>query len=155
SFAATIGNIALQLRQAFTAEEIDAYHLVLAEETDPEEWAAFCRGAVKRHGWRFMPAVPELLAALAAFRGDRPLNVEAVVAYERVLEAGTWTYAGGTAWDYRAVRKACGEAAAQAFLAAGGSSAFRTTYKETDRRNAFVTAYVEAARAQPAARLLP
>lgn len=134
---------------------MDAYHLAMREETDAVEWQAFTAGAVKRFGWKFLPTVPDLIDALHVFRGAEPVDREAVAAYDRVLEAGTYSAEGGTVWNYRTVAERCGRAAADAFLAAGGHHAFATTWDEAKRRERFLAAYQEAARSMPADRLLP
>lgn len=161
-FTRGLGVIALQLNQALQEDKIRAYFLALQSETTAEEWEGFVHGipghlapAVKRHGWRFMPAVPELLDALERYRGRPPLDVEATQAYERVLAARTYTPEGGATWVYRDVIDLCGVAAGVAFLAAGGNEAFRTTYQEEQRRARFAAAYVAEARSAPAGRLGP
>src|SRR5262249_10276447 len=131
------------------------YYAALQDETDPEEWEAFCKVAAKRHGWRFLPGVAELHEALRAFQGEEPLDVEAITAYDRVLGAGVYTAEGSTSWTFQRVRETCGPAAAEAFLAAGGHHAFATTYRESQRREAFLAAYMTAVRADPSTRLLP
>lgn len=159
SFTVGLGAIALQLNQAATVEKIRAYHEILGPETTPDEWLAFVRGtptiqpAVKRFGWRFLPAVPELLDALEVHRGRESLGVEAVRAYERVLATRTYTVDGEAVWVYRQVIEVCGVAAGIAFLAAGGGEAFRTTYGEDRRRERFIAAYTAEARSAPAGRL--
>lgn len=80
---------------------------------------------------------------------------EAATAYDRVLASGVYTAEGGTTWSYRSIAAACGRAAAEAFLAAGGDSAFRSTFRESDRRERFLAAYQQAAREAPSSRLLP
>ena len=87
--------------------------------------------------------------------GAAPLDQEAVQAYERILEAGTYTPEGGTSWTFRGVRDGCGVAAAEAFIAAGGNAAFVTSWDEAKRRERFIAAYAETARCAPETRLLP
>jgi len=146
--------MALQLNQPASKELLDAYHLAMADETDPIEWQAFHLVAVKRFGWKFLPAVPELLDALREFRGGPKLDVEAARAYERVLDhGGVYTPEGGTTWNYRTVQERCGKAAADAFLAAGGHHAFANAFKESDRREKFIASYVSDVRAAPATML--
>lgn len=155
TFTAGMSVIALQLNLPAVKQTLDAYHLALADETDPAEWRRFFTGAVKRFGWRFLPTVPQLLDALREFRGAPPLEAEAIEAYERVLQAGAYTPEGGTSWTFRGVRESCGRAAAEAFLEAGGNGAFANTFRESERRERFVASYVQAARGEPEARLLP
>lgn len=154
TFTGGLAVIALQLNKPAEQALLDAYHLAFRDETSPEEWGAFFPGAVKRFGWRFLPTVPELLDALREFRGLPNLDAEAVAAYERVTAAGQYT-PEGTTWSFRTVLQACGRAAAEAFLEAGGHNAFATTYREDQRRERFMAAYRAAARDDESARLLP
>lgn len=153
--AAGLGTLALQLRQAINEAEIGAYHLVLGDATDGAEFRAFVQVAVRRFGWRYFPSVPELLDALQEFRGRAPLNREAVDAYEAVCATRNYNAVSGAVWDYRSVLARCGRAAAEAFVAAGADSAFRTSWQEDKRRERFIAAYTTAARAEPLYRLLP
>jgi hypothetical protein len=147
--------IAIQLNHPAGKTLIDAYYLALANETTPEEWQAFVSVAVKRYGWSSIPQVPVLLDALREFRGGTPLILEATMAYDRVIGAAEYNPQRGAWWTYRNIAAVAGKAAAEAFLAAGGNSAFATTWDECHRRERFVAAYMAAAREQPGARLLP
>jgi len=153
-FTVGLGGIGLQLNQPVAKDVIKAYWLAFRDETDPAEWEAFCSVVVKRSSWTFLPGVPALLDALREARGYQGLEAEATTAYERVLGAGTYSPEGGTTWIYRVIFDRCGPAAAEAFLAAGGHSAFATTYGEQKRHDRFVAAYVQAARAEPRSRIL-
>jgi len=146
--------MALQLNQPASEQLLGAYHRAMREETDTGEWNLFCDQAVKRFGWTYLPGVPKLLDALREFRGQPSLDSEAVQAYEAVIAAGVYTPEGGTSWTYRGVLELCGRAAADAWLEAGGNSAFSTTWAEHQRRERFIAAYVAGARAEPTARLL-
>lgn len=152
-FSVGLSVIAMQLNQPMGEAKIAAFHMALEDETDSQEWVAFCRVAARRFGWKFLPSVPDLLDALREFRGEPALEPEAAKAYEAVIASGVYT-AEGTTWSYREVEKRCGRAAAEAFLEAGGHHAFAGTWGEDRRRERFIAAYVPAARAQPAARLL-
>jgi hypothetical protein len=157
-FSAGLRVIGEQLQKPVSASTQAAYFAALAEETNADEWARFVLAAPKRYGWEFLPTVPKLLDALRSFRGERPVDIEAAEAYERVMASGTYKPEGGTTWNYRTVAEKCGRAAAEAFLAAGGPEAFRVTNEQWNhdkRRNAFVAAYQQAAREEPSARLLP
>lgn len=155
TFTGGLSVMALQLNQPATAELLKAYHMGLEDETTPEEWRAFIRVAPKRYGWKFLPTVPQIADALAEFRGQPSLEVEASEAYQRVLESGTYTAEAGTVWSQRAVSDKCGRAAAEAFMAAGGPQAFASSWDESRRRERFFAAYRESARDRPADRLLP
>ena len=155
-FAEGLNRIGVAMRQPPDKATLSVYYDTIGSQVEGQEWLAFARWCVdtdRFHAW--FPKVADLRAALREFRGAPPLAVEATRAYERVLESGTYTPHGGTSWNYRAVRERCGEAAAQAFLAAGGNSAFAITFGEEGRRERFVTAYCDAARANPGAALLP
>jgi len=150
-----LASIGVRLRQAVDTDTVKAYWLDFDGETSPQEWGVFTRVAIRRFGWKFMPSSVELLDALRVFRGETPLDQEAADAYERVVKAGTYSAETGTTWTYRGVLETCGRAAADAFLAAGAHHAFATSWKETDRRERFIAAYVREARAVPTGRLLP
>lgn len=135
--------------------EFEFYGEALIAQTDAAEWEGFTRAAVASGRWRWWPTVAEVLDALREYRGDQPLAAEATVAYERVVEAGTYCPEGGTRWEARRIREQCGEAALEAFLAAGGHAAFSTGWDESERRKAFLRAYQAAVRAEPSMRLLP
>lgn len=155
-FALGLGRIALSLRQAYTPQEQLVYFEAIGPQTDAAEWERFTRAAVASSRWpKWLPNVAELLDALREFRGAPSLDAEAVAAYERVIGAGVYTPEGGTSWHFRAVREACGSAAAMAFLEAGGHHAFASSYRESDRRERFVRAYVAEVRERPQSRLLP
>jgi hypothetical protein len=154
-FAEGLTRIGIAVRQPADAATIAVYHDVIGPYTTAEEWRAFVRWALVAARWRWLPKVPEIQDSLREFRGERPLMSEATDAYERVLKAGQYTPEGGTVWIYRAVRETCGDAAAEAFLAAGGNAAFATTWDEGKRRERFAAAYVVAVRAEPTAGLLP
>lgn len=154
AFAGGLGVIALQLNKPITPAVIKAYHAAFADETSAEEWAAFCRKAVLRSGWTFLPTVAELRDALEEYRGATPLQREAVQAYEAVVASAEYAPETGSTWTYRRTEELCGRAAAEAYLAAGGHAAFSTTWDEAKRRERFIVAYMVAGRAAPADRLL-
>lgn len=150
----------MRLAVATRAQDVNGgtvavYFDALAPQATPEAWRAFTLAAVAAGRFKFFPTVAELLDALREHRGERLPEAEAVEAYERVLGCGIYTPQGGTSWSFRAVREACGPAAAEAFLAAGGDNGFRSTWDEAKRRAAFVRAYAQAVRADAGARLLP
>ena len=155
TFTAGLGTIAIQLNKPAAEDTLNAYFAALEDETTPDEWVAFVKVAVKRWAWPFLPTVPELLDALREFRGETPLEVEAAAAYDRVLNSSGYSPEGGATWTWRSIEAKCGRAAADAFLEAGGHHAFATTWDESKRRERFLAAYVQTARAQPALRLLP
>lgn len=156
AFVEGLTSIGLALKQPYGAASLTLYHDLIGPHTDAEEWPRFVVAMLQAQRWPGRsPNVPELQDALREFRGQRPLLVEATDAYERVLAAGIYTAEGGTTWSFRAIRETCGDAAAEAFLAAGGNAAFSTTWDEAKRRERFAAAYAEAVREEPRAALLP
>lgn len=155
AFCTGLSLIGIQLNQPVAKDVQRAFHLAMEDETTAEEWQAFIRVAVKRFAWTFLPPVPALLDALREFRGAPKLDAEAVAAYERVIRASDYNPHAGTYYELRSIVGRCGKAAGEAFMAAGGPRAFESDYREDDRRRKFVVAYVAAARAEPAGRLLP
>lgn len=155
AFVAGLASIGIACRQAPTVADHEAYYIGLGRELESDEWARFTEWALRPCRWTMFPKLREIQDSLREFRGERPLLVEATDAYERVLASGTYSPEGGTSWTFRAVKESCGDAAAEAFLAAGGHSAFATTWDESKRRERFANAYAEAVREEPAAALLP
>jgi hypothetical protein len=156
TFAEGIMRLAVAARaQDVNRGTVAVYFDALGPQTTADEWRALTLAAVASGRFRYFPTVRELLDALREHRGERAPEVEATDAYERVLGCGTYTAEGGTSWTFRAVKEACGVAAAEAFLAAGGDSAFRTTWDEAKRRERFTRAYAEAVRCDASTRLLP
>ena len=154
-FVKGLTRVAVACRMTLDDATVEVYADALMHQSTAEEWDTFTRAAVASGRFRFFPTVAELVDALNEHRGGRPLEVEAGLAYERTLAAGTYTPQGGRTWTFRGVVSCCGEAAAEAFMAAGGHSAFATTWDEAKRRERFGRAYVAAVRAEPSARLLP
>jgi hypothetical protein len=147
--------IGIAVRQPADAATLRVYHDALKHETTAEEWDVFTRQAVVGGVFDWFPKVKELVGALGQFRGELPIEAEAGAAYDRVVECRSYAPQGGGSWNFRQVQRECGQAAAAAFLAAGGHHAFATTYRESERRAAFIASYVRAARADKGARLLP
>lgn len=154
-FAAGLVAVGIAVRQAPDPATLAVYHDVLGPKTDAEEWSRFIRWALDSARWNWFPKLPEIQEALREFRGDRPMLAEATEAYDRVLEAGMYSPEAWTTWSFRGIREKCGEAAAEAFLAAGGNSAFANTWDEAKRRERFLAAYGEAVRESPDSKLLP
>lgn len=155
-FANGMDRIGIATRQPADAATKLVYYDSLRYQVDAQEWDRFTQYAVDTDRFPVhFPKLAEIRDALRDFRGQRPLIVEASEAYERVLAAGVYTPEGGTTWNYRSIREKCGDAAAEAFLAAGGNSAFATTWNEDKRRERFVAMYAEAVRDEPTAALLP
>lgn len=155
TFAEGLSRLAIATQaQDVNEATLNVYFDALGQRTSAEEWRRFSLAVVASGRFRFLPTVAEILDALREGRGERPLEVEAIETYERVIASGQYTPAGGTFWEFRRVRETCGEAAAQSFLAAGGNAAFRTDWDEPKRRSEFVRVYVKTVRSDPATRLL-
>ena len=159
-FSIGLSLVALAVRETVDAATFAVYHQLLAGETTADEWARFTQRLARcapraGDGRPRFPTAPEMLDALAEFRGHPALPAEAAEAYARVVAASTYTPEGGASWNWRDVRARCGAAAADAFLAAGGHHAFATAWDEPRRRERFLAAYQAEARERPAARLLP
>lgn len=154
-FAEGLTRIGVALRQPPDVATLGVYYDSLAGEADTQEWSSFCRWAVDSGRWQWFPKVTEVRDALRAFRGESPVEAEAAEAYQRVLEASDYMPEAGAVWAYRSIVERCGRAAAEAFLVAGGQSAFATTWDEAKRRQRFVEAYVMAVRDEPETKLLP
>lgn len=154
-----LSQLAAALQRPQEGTTLALYAERLAARVDAREWASAVAEWTLVAPWRHFPALPELFAAyqarVDAAEGRRPAEVEAVDAYTRVLQAGTYSPEGGTAWTYRGVVESCGKAAAEAWLAAGAHEAFATSWNADERRRTFLAAYLEAAREQPETRLLP
>lgn len=155
AFVAGLTRIGIAVRQPADSATMAVYHDALSDQTTAEEFEAFSRWSVRACDWSWFPKLRELTDALRKFRGAPPLEAEAAEAYERVLASGVYTPQGGTSWSFRGVLESCGRAAAEAFLVAGGPSAFVTSWKETERREKFTHAYAEAVREEPEDKLLP
>lgn len=155
TFTAGMQGIAAGVRKVWEAASIGVYFDALGHQTDAVEWDAFVRWANSSGRWQWLPTLREIIDAIREFRGDPPLLAEATEAYERVLASGVYAPEGGTSWIYRNIQERCGEAASEAFMAAGGTAAFTSTWDEAKRRERFVAAYSEAVRESPGAKLLP
>lgn len=154
-FSERLTRLAASCRQELDDLTLEVYTEALCYQVEPDEWEAFTRQAVSAGRFQWFPKVVEVLDALREFRGSPPLQAEAAAAYERVIESGQYNPESGTNWSYRRVLETVGKAAADAFLSAGGTNAFATTWDESKRRERFLAAYVVETRAKPEAGLLP
>jgi hypothetical protein len=103
---------------------------------------------------RFFPTVAELRQHITP---QIDHVAAAVTAFEQVIKTSTHDARTGPRWSIRRVAQAVGAVAAEAFMAAGGSSAFEHELGERDLpflRKRFVESYVVAAEAQVQGRLL-
>jgi hypothetical protein len=155
TFTEGLSRIGIATRQPADAETLAVYHDALEHQADAAAWETFTRAAVASGRFRFFPTVAELVDALHEHQGGGSLEIEAGFAYERVLAAGRYTPSGGATWSYRDVLADVGKAAAGAFMAAGGHSAFVVASDQARRRERFIRAYLSAVRSDPSSRLLP
>lgn len=155
-FAPGLTRLAVASRAAVDEATFEVYREALGVDLTADEWEEFTVNCVQYDRFpTWFPKVSEIRDALREWHGEPRLEAEAMAAYERVLEAGNYSPEGGTTWSYRGVREKCGQAAAEAFLAAGSHHAFATTFNESQRRKLFAQEYVLAARGNPEGRLLP
>jgi hypothetical protein len=103
---------------------------------------------------RFFPTVAELRQYVTPHIDH---VAAAVTAFEQVINTSTHDTKTGPRWSIRRVAEAVGPVAAEAFVAAGGSSGFEHELGERDfpfLRKRFVESYVAAAEAQALGRPL-
>lgn len=125
---------------------LEVYGGFLSPRLSTEQWAHSVKRAIESE--QFFPPVSVLLRYGA---GDRGLSAAAGDAYLRIVEA----FERGQELGFRDVREKFGSAAADAFLAAGGSRRFAwcEPSDEPFRLKDFRAAYVEAAEVDPIAAL--
>jgi hypothetical protein len=159
AFSIGLSRIAVAVRETIDAPTFAVYHEAIGTKTTPEQWARFTMSyvqgpATSPDGRARFPTLVELLDALRQFQGEKPIEVEADEAYKRVFAAANYTANGGSSWNYRDVLTRCGQAAADAFAAAGGDEAFATTWAADKRRERFFQAYQREVRRDGSTRLL-
>jgi hypothetical protein len=134
------------------AARMEAYRVVLSPLLEDEAWLRAVRLACARE--HYFPRPARLREYAQAGDVDR-LRIEVARAYQAVLDCGTYT-PNGTVWLFRTIEQRLGPAAAEAFVAAGGSGAFAmcSPSDEPFRLKRFVEAYTLAAQ-QGVERLLP
>lgn len=146
-------------RDRLTRDEIDlrvtVYVDVLSDLPNDDVLAA-ARCWLRKS--RFFPTPGDLHSeARPAVVVTADSTTEAAQAYQRTLECNTYTPEAGARWSYRQIAAEVGQAAADAFIAAGGHEAFAAADPVGDqfRFKRFVAAYVEALQARGAeARML-
>lgn len=151
---AGLARLGVALNKPYDRSQVSVYADVLCDQTTAAEFAAFVDWGLRGGKFgRWQPSLPELQDALRAFRGHPTLDAEATTVYERVLGCREYNPESGAVWSFRRIREELGEAAANAFLAAGGHSAFATTLGEDKRLARFVSAYKYEIRDDPHAAL--
>lgn len=151
---AGLARIGVALNKPYDRAQVGVFADVLSEQTTADEFQRFVSWGLRGGKFgRWQPSLPEIQDALRAFRGHPTLDVEAETMYERVLGCRDYNPESGSIWSFRQIRDTHGEAAAQAFLAAGGHSAFATTIGEDKRQSRFIQAYKYEVRDDPRAAL--
>ena len=131
-FAAVMATLSVLPGKDVSAPLLEVYWRVLGDLTDEEMEA----GATKAlRTCRFLPTPSELLELAR----PRNLQAEAGRVFEQVRELSDYS-AGGEFWRETKIRVALGNEAADAFIACGGSSAFKCGDPVWTRK-AFVEAY--------------
>lgn len=131
-FAAVMATLSVLPGKDVSAPLLEVYWRVLGDLNDEEMEA----GATKAlRTCRFLPTPAELLELAR----PRNLQAEAGKVFEQIRELSDYA-AGGEYWKETKIRIALGNEAADAFVACGGSAAFRSGDPVWTRK-AFVEAY--------------
>ncbi len=144
AFSEAMAALGVNFRVEVSDAQRDLYWTVLADMPDTTFQVAV-RRALKR--CRFFPTIAELCEQVT------PTVIpaaEAAVAFDQVRKTGEYDPHIGTYWSVRRVREKLGPVAAEAFAAAGASSAFEHEQDERSLpflRKRFIEAYVLAATA--------
>ena len=115
------------------------------DELTGEEWLRAVKSALR--GCRFFPSIADLLGYA---KPAEPTEAQAVAVFEQVIECREYR-PNGSIWLPRTIRAKVGPAALEAYMAAGGRSAF-VWMPERDlpfTRKKFVEAYTAAVRLDP------
>lgn len=104
-------------------DERNVVYYEALDDLSDEEVLAAAKLALKNE--RFFPS-PGVLREFVRPKVsvDAAITSEAAAAYERVLSCNYYTPESGAVWSYRQIRDEIGEAAAEAWAAAGGNSSF-------------------------------
>ncbi len=140
--------LGIAFNREITPELAEVYHGVLGAKLDPTGWERAVRRSLEAE--RYFPPPAVLLKYGAA---ERPTHARAAEVYDVILGC----YEGGVRMGPRDVRDRFGEAAMDAFLAAGGVAAFEwcDTRDQPFRRKSFLEAWSEAVEVEPAKALPP
>lgn len=132
-FAAAMATLSVLPGGAVDDVRLEVYYRVLGDLTD-EEFEMAATKALR--SCRFLPTPAELLELAR----PRHLAAEAGKVYDQIRDLADYSERLGSTWTVTKIRLALGEAAAEAFQAAGGSDAFRSGDPVWTRK-AFVEAY--------------
>lgn len=149
-FAEGMAALGVNSRVEVTEAQRELYWTMLADLTD-EQFQRAVLLTLQRSRW--FPTIAELREAVTPHIDHA---AEAVLAFDRVCKLGVHSPVG-THWSIRRVAEIEGPVAAEAFAAAGASSAFEREQGERDLpylRKRFVDSYVAAAEAQAKGREL-
>lgn len=140
AFGLAMATLAVNCRTEVTGEQLELFWRFLDDLGDAE----FARAvAIHLQTSRFFPTVAELREHVTP---KVNFHAQAVLAFEQVVKTGVHSPVG-TRWSIRTVAEVVGPVAAEAFAAAGASSAFEQEQGERDLpylRKRFVDAYVAA-----------
>lgn len=141
-FKAGMRDLGLAYNREITEPLAALYWRSLAHLTD-DEFADAVGLYLTQPGERFWPAPGALLAFV---RPDPALDAEAVRAFDLIEGLAVYNPVVGARWSERVVRERLGYAAGEAFVAAGGESAWQERNEKNwpFTRKAFVAAYIPA-----------
>lgn len=142
AFGAGMMRLGAAFNRAITEPVLEVYGGVISPRLSTEQWAHAVQRAIESE--QFFPP-PAVLLRYGA--GDRGLSAAAGEAYLAIVDH----YTRGEKLGYREVLDLYGLAAAEAFIAAGGSHRFAWCEPEGEafRLRDFKAAYVEQAEVDP------
>jgi hypothetical protein len=146
-FAGWMAVIADRLNRSVSEATLKAYHVQLSRSLDDE---TFERAAERIfRSARYWPSPDEFIQAAAG----SDAQAQAVRAFEQVKRLGDHDPVTGPWFSERKIRELAGRAVAEAFIAAGASSAFAslTPEREPFVRKEFVGAYQRVTGSDPEA----
>lgn len=146
AFGEGMRKLGYAFNRAITGPVLEVYGGILSPRLSTEQWGHAVTRALESE--QFFPA-PAVLLRYGA--GDRGLQAAAGAAYEQIVAC----YERGDRLGYRDVREQMGQAAAEAFIAAGGSHRFAWCSPDDQpfRLRDFRVAFLETAEVDPIAAL--
>lgn len=147
AFRKGMGHLGAAFNRAVTKELLDVFGGVLSVKLTTEQWERAVLRAIEAEKFFPPPAV-----LLRYGLGEGSAKARAIEAYEHIVGA----FEHGWKYGPRDVREKFGEAAMEAFIAAGGARAFAWCEPENEpfRRRDFAAAWVETVEQDPS-RMLP
>lgn len=150
AFVAGLAALAVNCRVELTDPQTELYRSMLDDLSDAD-FARAVAACLRTSRW--FPTIAELREKVSPYESPQ---AAAGVDFDRVRKAGRYTPVGYR-WSYRDVSEQVGPIAAEAYVAAGGSSAFEQEQGETALtflRKRFTEAYVVAFEAQRSGRTI-